>query len=153
MKNQLRIAFIIILLAIANGYSQTSTLSTTKVKSNQIELGLRFGQNLGIDAVIPFSKAGRLHPNFTFGDNGVMLGTYVDWIWQINETNGLKIYPGVGPEFWFYDGFDIGVAGDFGMEYAFNFPMTIGFDWRPGFTLIDYKFRTGNWGFMARYRF
>ena len=67
---------------------------------------------------------------------------------------GLKFYPGVGPEVWFGNSFDFSIAGDFGVEYAFEFPLTIGFDWRPGFMLTDgFDFKTSNWGFSARFRF
>jgi hypothetical protein len=59
----------------------------------------------------------------------------------------------VGPEFFFEDSFDFHVAGDFGVEYSFDFPLTIGFDWRPGFKVTEgFDFKTSNWGFSARFR-
>jgi hypothetical protein len=66
---------------------------------------------------------------------------------------GLKFYPGVGPEFFFENSFDFHIAGDFGVEYSFDFPLTIGFDWRPGFAVTEgFDFKTSNWGFIARFR-
>lgn len=116
------------------------------------EIGARFGDRVSIDATIPF-KAPRLHPAFYFGNN-VSFGTYFDWLFSLEgDPYGLKFYPGVGPEFYFGNGFDVAVAGDFGIEYSFNFPLTIGFDWRPNFMLTDaFRYSGGNWGFFARLR-
>ena len=67
---------------------------------------------------------------------------------------GLKFYPGEGPAFCFGDRVDDTAAGDFGVEYAFKFPLTIGFDWGPGFRLTDgVRWKSNNWGITARYRF
>ena len=133
--------------------SQETLISTKKENTSKIELGIRFGENFSLDAILPFHGSTRLHPSATINDAGVVLGSYIDWVWDLNQANGLKIYPGVGPELWFYNGFDIGISGDFGLEYTFNIPLTLGFDWRPGFTIINYHFRTNNWGFIARYIF
>jgi len=66
----------------------------------------------------------------------------------------LKFYPGIGPEFYFGENFDLGIAGDFGVEYSFKFPVTIGIDWRPGFMVTDsFNSYTNNWGLFARFRF
>ena len=62
---------------------------------------------------------------------------------------GLKFYPGVGPEFYFGNDFDFDIAGNFGAEYSFKFPLTVAFDWRPGFRVTDsFNFKTNNWGIM-----
>ena len=83
------------------------------------------------------------------------IGTYFDWMFALTDgPSGLKFYPGPGPEFFFENDFDFNIAGDFGVEYSFKFPLTIGFDWIPGFAVTnDFDFYTGNWGIMARYRF
>ncbi|MCD4735546.1 MAG: hypothetical protein K8R53_05850 [Bacteroidales bacterium] len=40
------------------------------------------------------------------------------------------------------------------MEYSFDFPLTIGIDWRPRFMISDsFKFNSSNWGIFARFRF
>ena len=136
------------------GLSDVNAQTTTKTKTNSLELGVRFGNDFSIDAAVPFAKAGRLHPSVTINDGGATVATYVDWMLNLNEASGLALYYGVGPEFYFYSGFDFGIAGDFGMEYAFQFPLTIGFDWRPGFILTNsFDFQTSNWGFTARWRF
>ena len=67
---------------------------------------------------------------------------------------GLKFYPGLGPEFFFGNNFDFHIAGDFGAEYSFKIPLTIGIDWRPGFKVTDgFRFKSSNWGLIARFRF
>ena len=118
------------------------------------EIGARFGEVIAIDMTIPLAASPRLHPavyvNKRFG-----VGAYFDWMFALSDgPTGLKFYPGVGPEFFFEDSFDFHIAGDFGVEYSFDFPLTIGFDWRPGFEVTEgFDFKTSNWGFLARFRF
>ena len=46
------------------------------------------------------------------------------------------------------------IAGDFGAEYSFDFPLTVGLDWRPGFEVTEgFAFKSSNWGIFARFRF
>lgn len=117
------------------------------------EVGLRFGDNWSAEATIPIGTEPRLHTAVYFDRFGV--ATYFDWMFALSDgPEGLKFYPGVGPEFFFGDEFEFAVAGDFGVEYAFDFPLTIGFDWRPGFRVTEsMKFKSSNWGFIARFRF
>ena len=126
----------------------------SKAQSNW-EAGLRFGDpGVAIDATIPISAKPRLHAAaYLTGRFG--LGAYFDWMFSMDGgPTGLKFYPGVGPEFYFENGFDMSVAGDFGAEYSFDFPLTIGIDWRPGFMVTDgFDFNANNWGILARFRF
>jgi len=128
-------------------------LPTQSEAQSNWEAGLRFGNNFAADLTIPISAAPRLHTAVYFDDFGV--GTYFDWMFELsNGPKGLKFYPGVGPEFFFEGDFDFHVAGDFGVEYSFDFPLTIGLDWRPHVSFTDNgDFRSGNWGFIARFRF
>ena len=127
--------------------------SIESIAQSNWEAGVRFGDNWSVEATIPIGTTPRLHPAVYFDRFGV--ATYFDWMFALSDgPTGLKFYPGVGPEFYFGDQFDVAVAGDFGVEYAFKFPMTIGFDWRPGFRLTnDVKWKSNNWGFIVRYRF
>lgn len=117
------------------------------------EIGARFGDDIAIDATIPLAASPRLHPAIYFDRFGI--ATYFDWMFALSGgPTGLKFYPGVGPEFFFEDSFDFHIAGDFGVEYSFDFPLTLGFDWRPGFAVTEgFDFKTSNWGFSARFRF
>lgn len=127
-------------------------LNTSKAQSNW-EAGVRFGDNFSADLTIPVGLSPRLHTAVYFERFGI--APYFDWMFSLNGgPSGLKFYPGVGPELYFENGFDMSVAGDFGVEYSFEFPLTIGIDWRPGFMVTnDFNFYSGNWGFLARFRF
>ena len=127
------------------------TLSYSKAQSNW-EGGIRFGDRWSADFTIPMNSV-RFHPSVYFDRFGV--GGYFDWMFAIsNGPRGLKLYPGLGPEVWFGSNVDVAIAGNFGVEYSFNFPLTVGFDWRPGFTLTnDFKWKSSNWGITARFRF
>ena len=124
----------------------------TKAQSNW-EAGLRVGEFISFDATIPIGLAPRLHPAIYFDRFGV--ASYFDWMFALSGgPKGLKFYPGVGPEFWLEGDFDFDIAGNFGVEYSFDFPLTIGLDWRPAFrTTDDFRFRADNVGFIARFRF
>jgi hypothetical protein len=119
------------------------------------EAGLRFGEpTVAIDATIPLATAPRLHAAAYVSDN-FGLGGYFNWMFSLSEgPEGLKFYPGLGPEFWFGSDFDVVVSGDFGAEYSFDFPLSVFFDWRPGFVVTDgFDFRSNNIGLGARFRF
>ncbi len=119
------------------------------------EMGVRFGDDFALDFTVPLSKEPRLHGAVYFDEN-IALGAYFDWMFALEGgPAGLKFYPGVGPELYFHDdGLDIAAAGDFGVEYSFNFPLTVGLDWRPNMMITDkMKFSSSNWGVLARFRF
>ena len=126
--------------------------SDAKAQANW-EAGLRFGDNFSADLTIPIGATPRLHVPVYFDRFGV--GALFDWMFALDGgPTGLKFYPGVGPEFIFQNQFDFRVSGDFGAEYSFNFPLTIGIDWRPHFRLTNNAdFNANNWGFIARFRF
>ena len=126
----------------------------TLIGQSNWEIGGRFGSDFALDVTIPF-KAPRLHPAVYF-DKSVSFGLYFDWLFDLEgeEPTGFKFYPGLGPEFYFYNGFDIAAAGNFGVEYSFKFPLTVGIDWRPSFMLSEnMHFNGNNWGITGRFRF
>jgi hypothetical protein len=132
----------------------TLALMSPKVTAqSNWEIGMRFGPDISVDATIPLGRGPRFHPSVYITDRfGV--GGYFDWMFALSGgPTGLKFYPGVGPEFFFGNSFDFHIAGDFGVEYAFEFPLTIGFDWRPGFMVTEkFKFKSNTWGITARFR-
>ena len=141
-----------ITLVVAIALMAVFTSFESKAQANW-EVGFRFGDNISVDATIPLGMRPRLQADVYFNRFGI--GTYFDWMFALSGgPQGLKFYPGVGPEFWFENNFDLDIAGNFGAEYAFDFPLTIGFDWRPAFRLTDaFSFDAARWGFMARFRF
>lgn len=144
-RNHLSIYAILMMVTILIG-------SEVKSQSNW-EVGMRFGDDIAVDATIPIGAAPRFHPALYITDRWG-IGGYFDWMFALSDgPSGLKFYPGVGPEFFFENSFDFHIAGDFGVEYSFDFPLTIGFDWRPGFKVTeDFKGKASNWGFIARFR-
>ena len=130
-----------------------STIPDLKAQSNW-EIGARYGNYFAVDMTIPIASL-RLHPAVYIESGYVAMGAYFDWLFALQGgPTGLKFYPGVGPEFYFYDGLDLAVAGNFGVEYSFDFPLTIGFDWRPSFMITnEFNYYGGNWGIIARFRF
>ncbi len=128
-------------------------LSVATYAQSNWEAGLRVGDNVSFDATIPLAASPRLHPAIYFDRFGI--ATYFDWLFALSDgPSGLKFYPGVGPELFFGNDVDLQIAGNFGAEYSFDFPLTVGFDWRPALRLTnDTGFYSGNWGFIARFRF
>lgn len=127
---------------------------TAKSQVSSTEIGVRFGDVVAIDATVPIAAKPRLHPTLYISDPGAALGVYFDWLFPVADAPGLRLYPGVGPELYFYNDVEAAIAGNFGVEYAFDFPMTLGIDWRPSIMVTNGgDFYTGNWGLMVRYRF
>jgi hypothetical protein len=118
-----------------------------------MELGIRVGDMVAADAAIPLAREPRLRPTVYFDNFGV--AGYLDWLFRLSDgPAALRFYPGVGPEFFFENQFNLLIAGNFGLEWAFaEIPLTIGFDWRPALKLTNgTDFGTSNWGFTARFR-
>lgn len=130
-----------------------SSVSYSKAQA-AFEAGIRIGKEFSLDATFPLARAPRLHTAF-YVEGDFALGTYFDWMFALDGgPSGLKFFPGVGPEFYFGENFDVGIAGDFGVEYSFRFPLTVGVDWRPGFMVTDgFEGYSNNWGVIARFRF
>ena len=118
------------------------------------ELGVRYGDRGSVEATIPLGIAPRIKPVFFFTDE-IGAGAYLDWMFKISEEpSGLKFFPGVGAEMFFEYDFDFAATGDFGVEYAFKFPITVGLDWRPSIFFTNSRgFEADHWGFSARFRF
>lgn len=151
-----------------DGFGGEASYQRYLSKSNRLELDLGF----------------RGHNNYyRYNGNGYysgkinhsaakLVGLY-QWVWNIDK--GFKWYagPGAGVGIWnsdkYYYGNDVYVegdsgaflvlAGDIGIEYNFDFPLQLSFDFRPEiYVSDDYdKIRDGNFGpdfgLSARYRF
>ena len=143
-----------LLLIISLVFGLITFQNTYVYSQSDFEAGLRLGKQIAVDATIPLSTAPRLHPSI-YIDDRIGVGTYFDWMFSLDGgPNGLKFFPGVGPEFYFGDDFDISIAGNVGVEYSFKFPITVGFDYRPSWMITNsFKGRYDNWGFVARFRF
>lgn len=130
-----------------------TVLMVPETQAQGLEAGIRIGDNVAADLTTPLSTAPRLHGAVYFDRFGV--GTYFDWLFRLGDGPGnLRFYPGIGPELFFENQFDLRVAGNFGLEWAFSeVPLSVGFDWRPAFRFTNGSdFNSGNWGFTVRFR-
>jgi hypothetical protein len=120
------------------------------------EVGIRFGDALGgnyaVDGVFSLGEFSRVHADVSFGD-----GVGIEALWDFFYRplgSGFNWYIGVGPSAFLGDPFLLGVAGEIGLEYHFDFPLAIGADWRPTFILIENTdFEAGWFGLNVRFVF
>ena len=114
------------------------------------ELGLRGGYHNGVSFAMPLG-ANRLHAAVGFGSN---LDIDALYDWQIPVFGeGWFVYLGVGVSMEFASDFEFGAAGDLGLEYQFNFPLSIGADYRPIYEFTGNSGFKSGWGISARWRF
>jgi hypothetical protein len=117
------------------------------------EIGIRFGDAVGgnyaVDGVISLAGFSRIHADVSFGD-GVGVEALWDFIYKpLGEFNW---YVGVGAFAFLGDPFQLGVSGELGLEYHFDFPLAIGADWRPSFRIVDdTHFSAKGFGVNVRY--
>ena len=139
------------LLVIVAMLMMCATITTAQ------ELGIRWGDvsggDVAIDAVFEMGKFTRTHADLSFG-NGVGIDILWDFIYKPLGEEAFHWYAGVGPYAVFDDPFTLGVMGELGLEYRFNFPMSVSADWRPAFRIVeDTDFSTGGFGLNVRYIF
>jgi hypothetical protein len=121
------------------------------------EVGVRWGDVTGgdvaVDAVFSMGNLSRIHADISFG-NGVGVDLLWDFIYKPLGGEALNWYAGVGPYAVFDDPFTLGIVGELGLEYRFNFPVSVSADWRPSFRIIDdTDFHAGGFGLNIRYIF
>lgn len=132
-------------------------ISNVEVKAQ--ELGFRLGNvngnNVALDGVFSLGKYSRVHGDLSFGNGGVG----IDLLWNpiyrpIPEIPELNYYLGFGPSVFLGAPFNLGVAGEAGIEYAFkDTPIVIGLDWRPYFILLEStNLSLAGFGLNVRYR-
>ncbi|TLX74992.1 outer membrane insertion C- signal [Labilibacter sediminis] len=126
--------------------------------SNAQEVGIRFGSfgdnNVAIDGIFSLGEFSRIHADVSFGD-GVGIDALWDFIYKpLGDVQGLNWYTGAGATTYIGSNFNLGVAGEVGLEYRFDFPMAIGLDWRPYLNIIeDTDFIADSFGLNIRYVF
>lgn len=119
------------------------------------EVGIRFGDAFGghyaIDGVFGLGEFSRIHADVSFGNDGVG----VEALWDFLDKpigSGFDWYAGAGLSTYLGDPFQLGVTGEIGLEYHFDFPIAVGADWRPTFVFIDHTdFEAGWFGFNVRW--
>lgn len=129
------------------------------LQSNAQEVGLRFGNfygnNVAVDGVFALGDFSRIHADVSFGGGGVGIDALWNPIYKPISTSDFNWYAGFGPSLFLGDPFALGVAGEIGVEYAFEeVPIVIGADWRPTFRIVeDTDFFADVFGLNIRWRF
>jgi len=129
----------------------------SEAKAQGAELGVRIGNwgtaGVAIDGVLPLGRSNRLHADLVLFDSAIGASGYFDWKFKIADN--FTFYPGIGAEAWIGSGvFALSVGAEIGFEYAFDFPVTVGIDWRPNIGIIKTSgFVGSSAGLNIRYRF
>jgi hypothetical protein len=114
------------------------------------ELGLRGGFANGVAFAMPLG-ANRLHASVGFGTN-LSIDALYDWQRPLGD-GGFFFYPGIGVSVAFGTEFELGVAGEAGIEYQFEFPLSLAADFRPIYEFTGSTGFKSGWGIEARWRF
>ena len=135
-----------------------SLQNEAQAQTEGYEIGLRFanGNDIAFDFAMPLG-ANRLHANVNFFKGGIGVAGIYDW--QFPFAEGFMFYPGIGASISIFDnplgGTDLGLAigGEVGVEYQFDFPLTLGLDYQPMFDILNNGGYADGWGLNARWRF
>jgi hypothetical protein len=106
-------------------------------------IGLRFGGGTAFNGEISYqqslSDANRLELDLGLYGSGVSLSGVYQWVWGLPElADGFSWYAGVGGGILSYDGFNLGLLGQIGIEYKLpSVPLQFSLDVRPGFYLMN----------------
>jgi len=138
-----------------------SITSLTVFSANAQEIGARFGDVVGnhaaVDGIFALGEFSRVHADISFGDDFGAEALY-DFVFRplpMGDLEGFDWYAGIGVSMLFAHDFWLGVSGEVGIQYTFDFiPISVSADWRPVFWIIeDTKFRGQNFGLNIRYVF
>ena len=87
---------------------------------------------------------------------GINLTGVYQWVKPIPGVEGLEWFYGGGATISlasYYNSFDLGLAGNIGIDYNFSFPLQIGLDYRPAIMFLGSGFNYQGYAFSARWRF
>lgn len=127
---------IILTLALIAGM-----ISAANAQVDGKAIGLRFGAGTEISYQHPMGDANRLELDLGYGSWSVLgvTGVY-HWVKDLSSvTDGLNWYIGPGVSLGYnsvWSGLNIGVTGQIGAEYTFNFPLQLSLDYRPTIYVI-----------------
>ncbi len=125
------------------------------------ELGIRWGSvatnDVAVDAIVSLGDYSRIHVDASFG-NGVGLDALLDFLYKpVLGDDALYWYVGAGASTFLGDPFLLGASGELGLQYTFDFPMSLSADWRPTFWIVKEEFIDGfeanSFGINIRYVF
>lgn len=124
-------------------------------------IGVRFGYGGEVSYQQPLGNTNRLELDLGLNHYGFGLNGVYQWVWDLSSvTDGLNWYAGVGAGIGSYVGYysssplNVGLLGQIGVEYNFNFPLQLSLDYRPGFYFLNGFYPTYDGICLAaRYRF
>jgi len=107
-------------------------------------IGLRFGGVGEISYQHPLGDTHRLELDLGLGAWRMGLTGIYHWVWDLSSvTDGLNWYAGPGAAIgttygtWYGgNGLYVGIAGQVGIEYNFDFPLQVSLDYRPSIFLV-----------------
>jgi len=134
------------------------SVNNVNAQTGGVELGLRFANanSAAVDFAMPLG-ANRMHAFLKLNNNGFGVAGLYDW--QFPFAEGFMFYPGLGLAVSVADnglgGTDmfLGAGGEAGVEYQFDFPLTLGIDYQLRFGVVNYTGYGDGWGINARWRF
>jgi len=156
-----------ILILFACSLLSISTLQAQEIAKNAV--GLRLTEADGFWAEVTYQYGldtdTRLEFDLGFrsvnGFQAIKLTGIYQWVFNIDQGLNWYVGPGIGGGIADFDGVDNSdffafVAGDVGIEYNFEFPLLISFDFRPEIYLDRIRNANTiifNFGLSARYQF
>ena len=150
---------IILMLIFVAGFLSISTAQVDKKT-----IGVRFGGFSGYGAEVSYQQplgANRLELDLGLNGWGFGLNGLYQWVKPLPQLyEGFNWYWGVGAGLGFYNfkstgaAFGVGVLGQIGLEYNFEFPLQLSIDYRPGLYVTPTIYPTYDGICLgARYRF
>lgn len=142
------------------------TVTCMMAQTNEKAIGIRFGSGGEVSYQHPLGDTNRIELDlgvtpFSFGVNGIY-----HWVKDLSSwTEGMSWYYGPGATVGFSNStslnplskLTLGVVGQVGLEYKFEFPLQLTVDYRPTFYLVRPNWiGLGSYGdicLSARYRF
>ncbi|MDR0560939.1 MAG: hypothetical protein LBG92_12305 [Prevotellaceae bacterium] len=129
--------FVVIALIVSGFYA-----ANAQVDGNAIGLRLGYGAEISYQHALGSSNRLELDLGIDFGNGylGTGLSGIYQWVFDLSSlSKGFNWYigPGASLAFWSYKGtnggsdFALGVAGQIGIEYNFDFPLQLSLDYRP----------------------
>jgi len=91
-----------------------------------------------------------------FGGHGFYVTGIYDFLFPLGSNFDFYVGPGASLGAYSNDGssyFDIGLAGQLGIEYCFNIPLQLSLDWRPMLSFHDGGFYGEYFALGIRYMF
>lgn len=136
-----------------------ATITFANAQTNALGLRLGMGQFFGAEASFQHYLSGtnRLEVDLGLNDNAFSPSVVYQWVMDLSALEqGFNWYAGVGGSAIFYSGgASVGVLGNLGIEYNFEFPLQLSLDIRPGLYFGNHwsGFGFGAAAFGIRYKF